>query len=83
MTEENLAERLARELWPTLVQKHTKGVACNFQLAANELADAVLEECAKLIENRQATVFMDGFTSAIILRKRSNAEITGRQKRSF
>lgn len=41
MDKENFAKMLAEKYWPTLVVKHTVGGACNFQRAANELAELV------------------------------------------
>jgi hypothetical protein len=42
-------------MWQKLVLKHTKGGACNFQFAADELAALVAaaerEACAALLEN--------------------------------
>jgi hypothetical protein len=42
------------QTWGELVRKHTRGGACNFQDAANELAELVAaaerEACAKVVE---------------------------------
>lgn len=49
-------------------------------IAENCVSLAVLmerEACAKLLEDSQATIFMDGFTSAAILRERSNVRVQG------
>ena len=36
-----MSKELAETHWPTLVLKHTTGGACNFQAAANDLAEIV------------------------------------------
>lgn len=36
-----MSKELAETHWPTLVLKHTTGGACNFQMAANDLAEIV------------------------------------------
>lgn len=79
---------LAAKHWPNLVIRHTSGGACNFQSAANELAEIVAyaerAECAKICRDKKpfgnmaddwAAQLLEG--AARDIEARSNAVLTG------